>query len=53
MIASFLLLPKQSASPGTGIKLMLELVLELGLAFELGLVFEPMRIIGIKRAPHR
>ncbi|WP_404440859.1 hypothetical protein [Bifidobacterium thermacidophilum] len=47
MIASFLLLPKQSASPGTGIKLMLELVLELGL------VFEPMRIIGIKRASHR
>ena len=47
MIASFLLLPKQSASPGTGIKLMPELVLELGLAFE------PMRIIGIKRTPHR
>jgi hypothetical protein len=47
MIASFLLLPKQSASPGTGIKLMLELV------FELGLAFEPMRIIGIKRTSHR
>lgn len=31
MIASFLLLPEQSASPGTGIKLMLELVLEPGL----------------------
>jgi hypothetical protein len=51
MIASFLLLPEQSASPGTGIKLMLELVLEPGL--EPGLVFEPIRIIGIKRASHR